>query len=109
MGVLVRQGDVVWVAFPFFERPVLIVQGDALNRTTLETVVCVELSRHVRLAQALGNVLLPAKLTGLTDDCVANVSQVVTVARSLLKDRVGHLKKSKVEAVLRGIDTMLGR
>jgi len=63
----------------------------------------------MRLADAPGNVLLEAKMTGLAKDSVANVSQLVTLDRASLTERVGKLSRAKLELVLFGIDVVLGR
>ena len=87
----------------------VIVQGDAFNRSSLRTVVCVSLTSNVRWADAPGNVLLPGRATGLPRDSVVNVSQLVTVDRAALTERVGALSASSLELVLGGIDIVLGR
>jgi mRNA interferase MazF len=88
---------------------VLVVQGDPFNRSAIGTVVCVPLTSNLRLAEAPGNVLLAAQSTGLPKDSVANVSLIVTLDRSLLFERVGHLPRRQLELVLVGIDVVLGR
>lgn len=115
-SVIVTQGDVYWAELPApsgsgpgFRRPVLVVQGDAFNRSRIATVVCVPLTSNLRLAEAPGNVLLSARDTGLPKDSVANVSQVVTVDHSLLRERVGRLSAAQLGLVLGGIDVVLGR
>ena len=85
------------------------MQGDAFNRSQIDTVVCVALTSTLRLAGAPGNVLLDAKSTGLPKDSVANVSQVVTLDKSELSERVGKVSKAKLELVLSGIAVVLGR
>jgi mRNA interferase MazF len=114
--VVIAQGDVVWVEFPDavgsgpgFRRPAVVVQGDALNRSGLASIVCVPLTGTVKWAAAPGNVLLSARVTGLLKDSVANVSQIVAVDRGLLRERVGKLSKAKLSAILQGIDVVLGR
>ena len=87
----------------------MIVQGDALNRSRIATVVCVPLTSNLRWANAPGNVSFPSSLTGLPKDSVANVSQIVTLDRNLLTERVGKLSHPKVELLLAGIDVVLGR
>lgn len=62
-----------------------------------------------RILAAPGNVLLSTRLTGLPKDSVANVSQLVTVNRETLIERVGSLPAKKLELVLLGIDIVLGR
>ena len=87
----------------------MIVQGDAFNRSRIATVVCVPLTSSLRWAEAPGNVLLPARTTGLGKDSVANVSQIIAVDRSILTKRVGHLPRRLLELVLTGVDLVLGR
>ena len=94
---------------PGFRRPVIVVQGDSFNRSALRTVVAVPLTSNLRWAAAPGNVRLAARSTGLPRDSVANVSQLVALDRSILIERVGRLSSSKLELVLAGIDTVLGR
>jgi mRNA interferase MazF len=114
--VVISQAEIWWADMPAptgsgpgFRRPVVVVQGDALNRSRIATVVCVPLTSNLRWANAPGNVQLSARLTGLEKDSVANVSQIVTVDRELLEDRVGKLARAKLELILAGIDVILGR
>jgi len=94
---------------PGFRRPVLVIQGDALNRSRIATAVCVALTSNVKWASAPGNVLLSESATGLPKESVANVSQIVTLDESELTVRVGKLPKAKLELVLSGVDVVLGR
>ena len=114
--MVVTQGDIFWVDLrePIgseagFRRPVVVVQGDALNRSRIATVVCVPLTTNLRLASGHGNVLLAAGNTGLAEDSVANVSQLLAVDRRLFLERVGHLSGGDIERVFKGIDIVLGR
>jgi len=88
---------------------VVVVQGDAFNRSRIATVVCVALTSDLRWAEAPGNVRLGARLTGLPKDSVANVSQLATLDREALTERVGALPAKKLELVLLGIDVALVR
>jgi mRNA interferase MazF len=63
----------------------------------------------MKWAEAPGNVLLTARATSLSKDSVANVSQIVTLDKSFLTERVGKLSGAKVELLLSGIDVVLGR
>ena len=114
--MVISQGDVWWADLgepvgsgPGFRRPVIVVQGDSFNRSALRTVIAVPLTSNLRWAAAPGNVRLTARATGLSRDSVANVSQVVALDRSILNERVGRLSSAKLELVLAGIDTVLGR
>ena len=87
----------------------VVVQGEALNRSRIATVVCVPLTSNLKWASAPGNVSLTAHMAGLPKDSVANVSQVVTLDKTLLTERSGKLSHAKLQLVLTGIDVVLGR
>ena len=94
--MVIAQGEVWWADLgdpagsePGFRRPVVVVQGDAFNASSLRTVVCVALTSNTRWADAPGNVLLTARATGLPKPSVANVSQLVTLDRTALTERAG--------------------
>lgn len=113
---MIAQGDIWWAdlgepkgSAPGFRRPVLVVQGDAFNRSRIGTVVCVALTSNVKWAAAPGNVLLDVRATGLDRDCVANVSQLVTLDRTELTERVGRVPDRKLEQVITGLCILLGR
>jgi|SRR5689334_6251755 mRNA interferase MazF len=114
--MVISQGHVYWANIPEpagsgpgFRRPVLVVQGDALNRSRLRTVICVPLTSNLRWVEAPGNVMLPAKATGLPKDSVANTSQLISLDRALLTEEVGKLSKRQLDLILSGIDIVLGR
>jgi mRNA interferase MazF len=114
--VVISQGEIWWADIPpparsepGFRRPVVVVQGDSLNRSRIATVVCVPLTSNLKWADAPGNVLLAARSTSLPKDSVANVSQIVALGKASLADRVGKLSAGKVKLVLAGIDVVLGR
>ena len=114
--MVVSQGDIVWIDFPEpsgsgsgFRRPALIVQSDALNRSAVATTICVPLTSNLKWAEALGNVLLRTRATGLPKDSVANVSLITAVDKSLVAERVGRLSASRLAAVLDGIGLVLSR
>jgi mRNA interferase MazF len=88
---------------------VVVIQGDALNRSRIATVVCVPLTSNLKWASAPGNVSLTARMAGLPKDSVANVSQIVTLDKTLLTERAGKLTHAKLETLFSGIDVVLGR
>jgi mRNA interferase MazF len=114
--MVISQGDVWWASLPApagsgpgFRRPVVVVQGDAFNRSRIATALCVPLTSNLHWAHAPGNVSLSARQTGLPKDSVANVSQVISIDRQLLTDRVGKLARAKLDLILNGINLVLGR
>jgi mRNA interferase MazF len=114
--VVISQGEIWWADLPppagsgpGFRRPVVVVQGDALNRSRIATVVCVPLTTNLKWAAAPGNVQFSARLTGLPKDSVANVSQIVTVDKAFLTAHVGKLPRQRLALLLAGIDIILGK
>ena len=104
------RGDVWWADLPDpqgsepgYRRPLLIVQNDLFNRSRLRTVLVVVLTGNIRLVDAPGNVLVPAKASGLPRDSVANVSQVITIDRNALTERVGRLPGTIIDQVANGL------
>ena len=100
--MVVAQGEVWWadLGTPTGSEP-------AFRR--LATVVCVPLTSNLRWADAPGNTVLIARVTGLPKDSVANASQVVTLDKTVLTERVGRVPRAKLELILAGIDVILGR
>ncbi len=114
--MVVGQGEIWWADLaeprgsePGFRRPVVVIQGDALNRSKLGTVLCVVLTSNLRWADAPGNVLLSARTTGLLVDSVANISQIVTLDREVLLERVGKIARTKLGLIFSGLDAILDR
>ncbi|MBI2873691.1 MAG: type II toxin-antitoxin system PemK/MazF family toxin [Firmicutes bacterium] len=112
--MVISQGEVWWAELPKpsgsgpgFRHPVVVVQGDALNQSRIATAICIVCTSNLKWADAPGNVFLSARLTGLPKDSVANVSQIVTLDKSLLKERCGKLPQSKLELILSGINAIL--
>lgn len=109
-----RRGEVWWAALPEavasepgYRRPVLIVQSNAFNESAIRTVVAVVITSNVGLSAAPGNVLLGRKAAGLARDSVANVSQVITVDKGFLTERIGTLSARLVAEVDAGLKLAL--
>jgi mRNA interferase MazF len=112
--VVIQRGEIWWADLeaprgsePGYRRPLLIVQADAFNRSRVQTVLAVVLTSNLRLVEAPGNVLVPKRLSGLPKDSVANVSQLVTVDRDVLAERVGKLAGPVMSAVENGLRLVL--
>ena len=85
----------------------LIVQSDAFNRSRLRTVLAVVLTSNVRLVDAPGNVLIPARSAGLPRDSVANVSQIITLDRDFLTELVGRVRGQLLKDLDNGLRLVL--
>ena len=112
--MVVERGTIWWADIgaprgsgPGFRRPILVVQADAFNRSRIQTVIAVILSSNMRLLDAPGNVLVPARHAGLAKSSVANVSQVITVDRGDLTELAGRLDEPALRRVDAGLRLVL--
>ena len=112
--LVVRRGEIWWAELPKpvgsgpgFRRPVLIAQADEFNRSRIHTVVVVAITSNVTLAEAPGNVRLSKRSVGLDRESVVNVSQVVTLDKSFLTERVGRMPPAKLREVENGLRLVL--
>ena len=112
--MVVERGEVWWAdlgepigAEPGYRRPVIIVQADAFNRSRIETTIALILTSNLQLLDAPGNVLVRTKESGLPKDSVANVSQLATLDREMLTERVGRVPKSAMRRIDDGLRLVL--
>src|SRR5262245_24747208 len=109
-----RQGELYWLRFggkgsePAGKRPAMVVQHDRFNRSAISTTVVAAITSNLRLAGMPGNVRLKRGEAGLPRASVVNVSQIRTIDRARLVDRVGMLGTEELRAVLDGISLLLG-
>jgi mRNA interferase MazF len=108
--VVIQRGEIWWAELdepsgsePGYRRPVLVVQNDAFNRSRIATIIAIALTSNLRLLDAPGNVLVPARASGLKKDSVANVSQVVTIERECLVKRAGRIETALMRDVDQGL------
>ena len=105
-----ERGTVWWAELPQpvasepgFRRPVIIVQANSFNQSRIKTVMAVVVTSNLKLADAPGNVSLPAASAGLPKDSVANVSQVITIDKSFLVEKCGRVPSSLMKAIDEGL------
>ena len=110
-----QRGEIWWANLPTprgsepgYRRPVLILQHDDFNRSRIATVIAVILTSNLRLQAAPGNVLLPTRDSGLPKDSVANVSQLVTLDKTVLTKQVASLPAAKLKQIENGVRLVLG-
>lgn len=110
-----RRGEIWWASLPGprgsgpgYRRPVLVLQSDDFNRSRIQTVVVVAITSNIALAAAPGNLLLKSRVSGLPRDSVVNVSQVITVDKRFLTDRVKALDPRIFGEVEDGLRLVLG-
>jgi mRNA interferase MazF len=109
-----RRGDIWWASLPTpvgsgpeFRRPVLIIQSDVFNASRIGTVIVAAITSNLDLARSPGNVRLGATQSRLPKDSVVNVSQLATLDRRILTERVASLANETMTRVDAGLRLVL--
>lgn len=112
---MIRQGDVYWIdlgeppgAGTGYRHPHVVVQNDLFNASRIGTVVVCAITSNLKRAEAPGNVRLDKGEGGLPKESVVNVSQLFTVDRADLSEKIGALPSGRIEEILAGIHLLLG-
>lgn len=108
--MVIRQGDIYWIDLgepigsePGYIRPYVVIQNDLFNGSQIKTVIVCALTSNLRRAKAMGNVLLELGEANLDRQSVVNVSQIFTVDKALLTEKIGRLSKERVRQILAGL------
>jgi mRNA interferase MazF len=108
------RGEIWWANLPEpvgsepgYNRPVLVIQDDTFTQSNINTVIVVIITSNLSLAAAPGNVLLPRAASGLPKDSVANVSQILTLDKKFLVERIGSIPDDLQSEIDDGIRTIL--
>lgn len=105
-----KRGEIWWVdlgeprgSAPGYRRPGVIVSNDEYNDSGLDTVLVVTVTTAERLFDMPGNVILPARGTGLKQESVVNVTQISTVDRIDLVRRIGRVPNALMVSIDAGL------
>lgn len=114
--VMPQQGDIYWVRFgraedsgPAGKRPAVIIQNDLLNRSNIQTTVVTLLTSNLRLAAVPDNVRLGKGVANLPKASVVVASQIATVDKIRLLEKIGTLDQEKLARVLKGCAFIISR
>jgi len=109
-----RRGEIWWASVGEpqgsglgYRRPVLIVQSNAFNESAIRTSICAAMTSNMRLADAPGNVRVTRRVSGLPQESVVNVSQLITLDKQRLTEKVGRLPAESLRDVEAGIRLVL--
>ncbi len=110
----IMQGDIYWIELgppkdsePGFCHPFVVIQNNVFNASRINTVVVCALTTNLSRSQAPGNVTLDIGEANIVKKSVVNISQVVTINKSDLKDKIGSLSSKKTKEIIEGIKLLL--
>jgi mRNA interferase MazF len=116
MGLIPKRGEIYWADFlepvgsrPAYRHPVLVIQDNTFNASKLSTVVILNFTTNLQRAQAEGNVFIAASESGLPKDSVANVTQLYTINKLELLERISQLSETLMDLVDDGLKLGLKR
>jgi mRNA interferase MazF len=108
--MIIRQGDIYWVNLreptgsePGYRHPHVVIQNNLFSRSRISTVVVMSLTPNLKRARAPGNVLLNKGEANLEKQSVVNISQIFTVNKNDLREKIGSLAEARMEEILSGL------
>lgn len=108
------RGEIWWANLPEpvssepgYYRSVLVIQDDTFTQSRISTIIVAVITSNTQLTEAPGNVLLPREVSGLPKDSVVNVSQILTLDKTFLVERIGSLPDSLQDEVDEGLRMIL--
>lgn len=112
--MVIRQGDVFWVDLgrptgsgPGYRHPHVVVQNNVFNQSRINTVVVCTLTSNLRRGRAPGNVLLQKGEANLPKRSVVNISQLYTVDKRALSEKIGTLSKERIDQIVSGVRLLI--
>jgi len=112
--MVIQRGDVVWVDLPpprgsepAGRRPALIIQSDVFNRSRINTVVVAAITSNLKYENLPGNVRLLKGDGGIPRASVVNISQIHSIDRSYIREKIGALSTKKMSLVKEGLKRIL--
>jgi len=113
--MVIRKGSVYWVDFspakgsePMGRRPGLVIQNDVLNDSRLNTVIMIAVTSNLKFGELPGNVILAKGEANMPKKCVINLTQIKSVDKNSLKEKIGTLSKEKMNQVYEGLKFVTG-
>ena len=112
--MVIRKGSIYWVDFspgkgsePIGRRPGLVIQNDILNDSNLNTVIMLAITATMKFGELPGNVVLKKGEANVPKKCVINVTQIKSVDKKSIKEKIGTLSKQKVDEVHAGLKLVM--
>jgi len=112
--MVIAQGDVYWIdlgepsgSAPGYLHPHVVIQNNVFNKSRINTVIVCTITSNLKLSKAPGNILLKQGEANLSKKSVVNVSQVFTIDKNDLIEKIGHLSKMRIRQILDGIRILI--
>ncbi|UOG93066.1 MAG: type II toxin-antitoxin system PemK/MazF family toxin [Candidatus Thiothrix sulfatifontis] len=114
--MVIKQGEIYWVDLgeptgsePGYRHPHLVLQNDVFNASLISTVVVCSLTSNIKRAQSPGNVLLKKGEANLSKASVVNISQIYTVNKDELTEKIGNVSAERIQEIIAGVQLLIER
>jgi mRNA interferase MazF len=114
--MVIKQGEIYWVdlgeptgSAPGYRHPHLVLQNDVFNASLISTVVVCSLTSNLKRAQSPGNVLLNKGEANLSKASVVNISQIYTVNKDELTEKIGNVSAERMQEIIAGVQLLIER
>ena len=108
--MVVKRGEIWWASLetptgsePGYRRPVVIISANTFNQSRIQTVIVAAITSNLRLAHAPGNITLSTRESGLSKESIINVSQLLTLDKTSLTEKVSTLPVKKARQLDEGL------
>jgi len=114
--MVIRQGDIYWLNLdepkgsePGYAHPVVVISNDSFNLSNINTVLVVLITSNQKWGNTIGNVKLLKGEGNLNKSSVVNITQILTVNKSDLSNKIGALSNTKIDEIIAGINCYIKR
>ena len=112
--MVIKQGDIFWIDLDQpsgselgYIHPFVVIQNNVFNKSQIGTVVVCAITSNLKRAKSPGNILLFPGEADLPKQSVVNISQIYTIDKKDLGEKIGTLSPQRVQEILDGIDLIL--
>lgn len=111
--MVIKQGEIYWVDLgeptesePGYRHPHIVIQNNIFNSSNISTIVVCSLTTNLNRAKAPGNVALNKGEANLPKKSVVNISQIYTVNKSDLIEKIGQVSEKRIYEILEGLNLL---
>ncbi len=110
----IEQGEIYWVnlgepsgSAPGYRHPHIVIQNNLFNFSNINTVVMCALTSNLKRGLSPGNVVLKKGEANLPKKSVVNITQIYTVDKNDLFEKIGKVSSKRLKEILQGIQLLI--
>ncbi len=111
--MVIKQGEIYGVDLgepsgsePGYRHPHIVIQNNLFNSSKINTVVICSLTSNLKRGLSPGNVVLKKGEANLSQKSVVNITQIYTVDKNDLCEKIGKVNDERIKEILSGIQLL---